>query len=127
MKHQVIVVYGHSLFSTGVKTLLEGKPDFLVEQIDNQDPQAREQISFLQPDVLIVDTETAPPPWNVVIPCLGEQPAMLVIGLQLTSNQIMLVSGQKVTVTCMHDLEIMVEQHSKHSRQRADIQHHMVF
>ncbi|MFQ5854340.1 MAG: hypothetical protein ACE5LU_01670 [Anaerolineae bacterium] len=101
----VVVLYGASLFVAGVETSLRDWPGLDVVRVNTTLTDAGQRLKSLHPDVIIFDSSDA---WLGSLPgmtqLLRENSGALVIGLDLTSNEVTVLSGQQRPATKAEDL-----------------------
>ncbi|MCZ7574278.1 MAG: hypothetical protein M5U01_37480 [Ardenticatenaceae bacterium] len=101
----MVVLYGASLFVAGVETSLRNRPRLDVERIDAALPDARQRLNALRPDVIIFDSSDARlGTLPGMTQLLRENPGVPVIGLDLTSNEVTVLSSQQWSATTIEDL-----------------------
>ena len=104
-ERRVVVLYGASLFVAGVEASLRDRPGLDVVRIDAALPDAGRRLKSLRPDVIIFDSGDAR---LVALPdmtqLLRDNPGVLVIGLDLTNNEVTVVSSQQRSATKVEDL-----------------------
>lgn len=101
----VVVLYGASLFVAGVGTCLRDRRDLDVVRIDSALPDAGQRLKSIHPDVIIFDSGDARlGTLPGITQLLRENPGVLVIGLDLTSNEVTVLSGQQRSATRAEDL-----------------------
>lgn len=104
-EHWVVVLYGASLFVAGVETSLRDRPGLDVVRIDSALPDAGRRLKFLRPDVIIFDSGDARlDALPGMTQLLRENPGVMVISLDLTSNEVTVLSGQQRLATKVEDL-----------------------
>ena len=111
-EQHVVVLYGNSLFMAGVEASLRGQPGLDVVRIDATFPNPVQRLDALRPDVIIFDLTTSNSPFsNLDFPSsiLQEHPGLSLIGLDLNSNQVLVLSGQQHTVLAADDLAQVIQ------------------
>lgn len=104
-EQQVVALYGNSLFLAGVETSLRNREEFDVVRIDTTLLNVEQRLKSLHPNVIIFDCgdarlDTLPGMTQL----LKESPGVIVIGLDLTSNDVIVLSGQSHSATRVEDL-----------------------
>jgi len=111
-ERQTVVLYGNSLFVTGMETSLRGERGLDVVRIDATLPSAAQCLDALRPDVVIFDL-TAPnsPSSNLHSPSsiLQEYPGLPLIGLDPNSDTVVVFSSQQHTVLTTNDLAQVIQ------------------
>jgi hypothetical protein len=100
-----VVLYGSSLFVAGVEACLCGQPGLVVTRIDPTLPDDIRRLPALRPDAIIFDygdADVAAPPG--IAQLLRDIPDVLVIGLDLSSQAVTLLSGHQQVVTRVEDV-----------------------
>jgi len=108
----VVVLYGNSLFMAGVEASLRGQPGLDVVRIDTTLPNVAQRLDALHPDVIIFDLTTSNSPFSDLhfpSSILQEHPGLSLIGLDLNSNQVLVLSGQQHTVLAADDLAQVIQ------------------
>ena len=115
-ERRTVVLYGNSLLMAGVEVSLRDQPGLDVVRIDATLPNVAQSLSALQPDVVIFDLTS--PPSNLQLPTsnlhfpssiLQEHPGISLIGLDLNSNKVLVLSGQEHTVLAANDLAQVIQ------------------
>lgn len=107
---RVIVLYGASLFVAGVETSLRDRPGLEVVRIESTLPDTGQRLKSLRPDVIIFDSSEARlDALPGMTQLLREHPGVLVIGLDLTSDEVTILSGQQRSVTKAEDLVEVIQ------------------
>jgi hypothetical protein len=100
-----VILYGSSLFVAGVEACLCGQPGLVVTRIDPALPGDIRGLPALRPDAIIFDygdADMATLPG--VAQLLRTIPGVLIIGLDLTSQAVTVLSGQQRVVTRVEDV-----------------------
>jgi len=106
-EQQTVALYGNSLFIAGVEASLRDRPGLDVVRIDATLPDAGQQLNALCPDVVILDL--AVPHSEFAIPLLKKHPGLPMIGLDVTSNTVILLSSQRYTALTANDLTQVIQ------------------
>jgi hypothetical protein len=102
---RTVILYGASLFMAGMEACLRGQPGLDIVRIDAEVPADRRRLAALQPDALIFDWGDASlGGLPGVTQLLRDIPDVLVIGLDLTSQAVTLLSGHQRVVTRVEDV-----------------------
>lgn len=106
MKGQLVVALcGNSLFLAGVETSLRDRPEFDVVKIDATLLNAEQRLKYLHPNIIIFDRgDTRLDTLPGMTQLFKQSPGVIVIGLDLTSNDITVLSGQSRSATKVEDL-----------------------
>ena len=97
-----VVLYGRSLYMAGLAVSLQADPALDVVHI-RSDAADIEQVLQAAPTAAIV-FEMDKLPRNLVVDYMSTHPGLLVIGMDLASEDILLLSGQHVCVGTMADM-----------------------
>lgn len=111
-EQHVVMLLGNSLFVAGVEASLRGHPGLEVVRIDTTFPNAVQRLDALRPDVIIFDLTAPNSPFsNLYFPSsiLQEHPGLSLIGLDLNSNKVLVLSGQQYTVLAASDLAQVIQ------------------
>ncbi len=102
-----VALYGNSLVVSSIGASLKGRAGLQVCSVDATPPGAAEQLSALQPDVVIFDLAMAQPEFAIAL--WKVQPRLLLIGVDLTTGQALLLSGQPSHLLTIDDLLQVIE------------------
>ncbi len=94
-------MYGDSLILEGIRANLHNCPDLEIIALVPPLPLTRE-IGALSPDVIIFDLEASRV--EKIIPLLQTRPQLLLVGIDLSTNQMLLWSGEHSHAMSMQDL-----------------------
>jgi DNA-binding NarL/FixJ family response regulator len=111
-ERRTVVLYGNSLLMAGLEVSLRDQPGLDVVRIDATLSNAAQRLSALQPDVVIFDLAAPNSPFsNLHFPSsiLHEHPGIALIGLDLNSNKVLVLSGQQHTVLAANDLAQVIQ------------------
>lgn len=104
-EQQLVALYGNSLFLAGLETSLKNTPQFDVVRIDANLLNAERYLESLCPSVIIFDQGDAPlNTWPNMTQLFKEHPGVIAIGLDLTSNNVTILSGKSRSATRVEDL-----------------------
>jgi len=103
---QTVLIYGNSLFVAGVAAELGTMPDLLIERIDPAGLRTFEQLHSTCPTVLILDLATTHA--DLVLTCLMECSALVLIGLDLKASRVVVLSSRFFPVTTVPDLTRLI-------------------
>lgn len=98
---RVIVCGNHLVMSTICATLQE-KPGFHVQQIEAFQPDIINKLDVAPPDVILFDLSADQP--HFVIPLLRKHPTIMLIGVDLMSSEMLLLSGAQSRLLTADDL-----------------------
>jgi DNA-binding NarL/FixJ family response regulator len=111
-ERRTVVLYGNSLLMAGMEVSLRHQPGLDVVRIDAPLPNAVQRLSALQPDVVIFDLAAPNSPFsNLHFPSsiLQERPGISLIGLDLNSNKVLVLSGQEHNILAAKDLAQVIQ------------------
>jgi len=107
-----VVLIGDSLLIAGVEVSLREQPGMDVIRVDIALPDAGQRLGRLQPDVLIFDLAASQSPFsdsNFPASILQEHPGMSLIGIDPSSNNVLVLSGEERTVMAANDLAHVIQ------------------
>jgi len=102
-----VVLYGNSLFIAGVEASLRDRDELNVMRIDATLPGAGQCLSAFCPDAIIFDL--AAPHSEFVLPFLREHLDLPLIGLDVTSNTVIVLSSRQYTAQTADDLAQVIQ------------------
>lgn len=104
-ERQLIALYGNSLLLAGLEISLKSIPQFDVVTIDANLLNAERHLKSLCPSVIIFDDGAAHLNiWPNMTQLFKENPGVIAIGLDLTSNNVTILSGKSHSATRAEDL-----------------------
>ena len=106
-EQRTVVLYGNSLFIAGVEASLRDRAGLDVVRVDATLPNARQRLTALRPDVVILDL--AAPHSEFTIPFLRNHPGLPMIGLDMTSSTVIVLSTQRYTALTANDLARVIQ------------------
>ncbi len=118
IEQRIVVLYGVSLFVSAMESCLQGQPNLRVLRANQGATDARGQINFLHPDVIIFDNgETGLGDFPGVVQLLKDNPQAVVIGLDVNSNQLTVFSSEQRAATTAADVidAILIRAHNAHA------------
>jgi hypothetical protein len=101
MSMRRVVLYGRSVILGTLRASFERYPDLEVVSLSPPFPSSQE-LSALEPDVILFDVETARP--EAAFSLLGARPDLLLIGIDPSANQALLWSGRPLQELSTQDL-----------------------
>jgi hypothetical protein len=102
-----VALYGNSLVMSSIGASLQGRAGLQVSSVDATLPDAVSRLRALQPDVIIFDLAVAQP--EVAIELWKTQPRLLLIVVDLTPGQALVLSSQPSRLLTMDDLLQVIE------------------
>lgn len=104
-ERKLIALYGNSLLLAGLEISLKNTPEFDVIRIDTDLLNVERHLELLCPSVIIFDHGTAHLNiWPNMTQLFKENPGVIAIGLDLTSNNVTILSGKSHSITRAEDL-----------------------
>ena len=104
---RTVALYGNSLVVSSIGASLQGRAGLEVKYVDATLPNAASRLGALQPDVIIFDLAVAYPEFAIAL--WKAQPRLLLIGVNLTTGQALVLSGQPSRLLTMDDLLQVIE------------------
>jgi hypothetical protein len=105
-KRTVIICGNHLAMSTIFATLRE-KPGFCVRQVGGLLSDVIQNMEVDPPDVLLFDLAVAQP--DFAIPLMRKHPTVMLVGVDLTSNKMLVLSGEHSRLLTPEDLMSVIE------------------
>ena len=105
---RIVVLYGDSLFMDAVETSLDQFKELGLVRIYTSVTDVGKRLQSLGPDLVIFDINTSPT--QFIIPFLKNQPDTPLLGLDITSNKIMVICSQSHIVHSTSDLSWVIKQ-----------------
>lgn len=115
-KRTRVVVYGTSLNMAGIAASLKADSSLDVMHLNPRSPSARQSMNELGPAVIAFDLNDPDPGLDITL--LRERPDLLLIGVGLSSNELLVLSGQPVQALSVADLVKVI--HRQVSTQETD-------
>ena len=106
-KIRKVVLYGSDLVVSTVGANLRGWVEFQVLQIDPLLPDALHRLDAARPDVVLFDLASTQPDFTVAV--LRKHPGLLLIGVDLKTNKMLVMSGEESQLLTTDDLVHMME------------------
>jgi hypothetical protein len=104
--HARLVLYGNSVFLAGIKAELNGRGVVELITVEAGCPDPAESIRMLDPCAVLFDFCAAQP--DFAIPLLRARPGLILVGIDPNMDQMLLLSGQRVTALSATDLMELV-------------------
>ncbi len=102
-----VALYGNSLVLSSIGASLHGRAELQVSCVDATLPDVASRLKVLQPDVVIFDLAMAQPEFALAL--WKARPRLLLIGVDLTTGQALVLSGQPSRLLTMDDLLQVIE------------------
>lgn len=104
-----VLVYGRSLNLAGITACLKLDPGMHVDFINPNYPAARQSLDDLNPETIIFDLTDMPSDLDLNL--LQNRPGLLLIGVDPSSNEVLVLTGQRNKVVTLNDLLELVSNH----------------
>jgi hypothetical protein len=102
-----VVLYGSDLVVSTVGASLRGWVEFQIVQIDPLIPDALQRLDAARPDVVLFDLVGAQPDFAIAV--LRKHPGLLLIGVDLRSDKMLVMSGEESRLLTVDDLVQMIQ------------------
>jgi hypothetical protein len=103
-----VVLYGNSVFMAGVEAGLKSRDEIEVIHVDASLPSAAQELDALNPAVVIFDL-SSPPTLRFGLPFIREHLGLPFIGLDVTSNTVLVLSCRQYTALTVDDLAHVIQ------------------
>jgi len=103
-----VAVYGNSLFLAGVEVGLRAVAGLEVVRVDAAASGALGQLLDAQPDAIIFELSPDSPLAALALPFLAQSPDRLLIGLNVDTNEVVVLSSQQIRPDSLSDLAAMI-------------------
>ncbi|MEW6439811.1 MAG: hypothetical protein AB1640_02645 [bacterium] len=97
-----IVLYGHDLVVSTVGENLRGRSGFQITQIDPLLPDALQRLEAARPEVVLFDLANNRPDFTIT--ALRKHPGVLLIGVDLETGKMLVLSGEESRLLTLDDL-----------------------
>jgi len=101
-----VLIFGKSLNLAGIGACLKLEKDVTVEFIDPQDQDAKQYLAELNSDVILFDL--GDPPNDLDLRLLRKQPDLLLIGVDPSSDEVLILKGQCSRVMSTGELSQLI-------------------
>lgn len=101
------VLYGNTIFLAGLAVQYANRPGLEIMTIDADQPHAEQQLDASAPNVIVFDLTAAQP--DRAIHLLKKNPGLVLVGVDATSDQVLVLSGHTSPVLTTDDLLRMIE------------------
>ena len=106
-KARRIVLYGSDLVVSTIGENLRGRAGFQILQVDPLLPDALQRLVAARPDVVLFDLAGTQPDFTIAV--LRKHPGLLLIGVDLNTEKMLVMSGQESRLLTTDDLVHMME------------------
>jgi hypothetical protein len=107
VRTRTIALYGNNLVMSTIGIGLREKAEYQVQKFEMALLDITETPNVAWPDVILFDLATAPA--DLAISLLQKQPATTLIGVDLTNNKMLVVSGEQSHLVTADDLVKVIE------------------
>lgn len=111
-KTRRVVLYGSNLAVSAVGANLRGREEFQLLQIDPLHPEALLRLEQACPDVVLFDLASTQP--DLTIDVLRKHPGLLLIGVDLKTDKMLVMSGEESRLLTIDDLIHMMKTGKSH-------------
>ncbi len=112
-KRTRVIVYGNTLSMAGIAASLKAEEGLKVICVDPQNSTVRQSLDELGPQAVIFDRSD--PNTALDLALLREQPGLLLIGVDPSSDDALVLSGQLTRVLSAKDLASLVSAPAEHA------------
>ncbi len=102
MRTRKVVLCGSNLVMSTIGASLKEKPEFQVEEIKGFFPDLLKKLESAPPDVILFDLAEGEPHFAVSL--LRNHPTVTLIGIDLASNKMLVLSGKQSRLLTAADL-----------------------
>ena len=106
-KTRRVVLYGSDLVVSTVGANLRGRVEFQILQIDPLLPDALQRLEAARPDVILFDLAGTQPDFTISV--LRKHPGLMLIGVDLRTDKMLVVSGEESRLLTRDDIVHMIE------------------
>jgi len=106
-KIRKVVLYGSDLVVSSVSETLRERPGFQIVQVDPLHPDALQRLDAARPDVVLFDLAGAQPDFTITV--LRKHPGLLLIGVDLRTDKMLVMSGEESRLLTTDDLVHVME------------------
>jgi hypothetical protein len=107
VKTRTVLLWGGNLVMSTIGASLQRKPEFQLATLKEGLPGILAGLETAPPDVILFDLGAAQP--DFVIPLLRRHPKILLIGVDLTNNTLLVLSGKPSGLLTVEDLVTVIE------------------
>jgi len=108
-----VVLYGNSVFLAGIRADLKGRTQFELLTIEADCPEAADSIRACRPAAVLFDLAAAHP--DFAIPLLRERSGPLLIGVDPSSDEMLVLSSHPAQALSVADLVEVIQQKQSNS------------
>jgi hypothetical protein len=114
-----VVVYGNTLSMAGIAASLKVETTLDVFCVDPKHPSARKCLFELDPQTIIFDRTEPHPELDLAL--LREQPGLLLVGVDPSSDDVLVLTGQRNRVVSARELAHLVSASAPQSTVEKDV------
>jgi len=107
MRKRTVALYGGNLAISAIAASLQEKPEFQVQQVGGLPSGIIDQLNADPPDAILFDLAEGHP--HFTIPLLHEHPTTVLIGVDLKTNKMLVLSGERSRLLTAEDLMKVIE------------------
>jgi hypothetical protein len=108
-----VVLYGNSVFLAGIRADLRRRTQLELLTIEEDCPDAADRIRACRPTAVLFDLAAVQPDFAIAL--LRERPGLLLIGVDPSSDELLVLSGQPVQALSFADLVNVIHQKQSNS------------
>ncbi len=108
-----VLVYGRSLNLAGLAACLKLDASLDVRLLNPHQPDARERLDVINPETIIYDLTD--PPTDLDLTLLGERPGTQLIGVDPSSDDVLVLTGKRRRAVTMRELAGLVAANGRYS------------
>ncbi len=97
-----VALYGKSLVMSSIGTVLQERPEFEIQEIESSASGISETPDIFSPDVILFDLAAGPR--DLAVSLLRKHPTTMLIGVDLTNNEMLVMSGKQSCLVTVDDL-----------------------
>jgi hypothetical protein len=105
-----VLIFGRSLNLAGIGACLKQGEGLDVFDIDPSNPDARQHIEELNPEVIIFDLSD--PPNDLDLALLRNKPGLLLLGVDASSDEVFVLKGLHNRVVTANELSMLIVNHT---------------
>ncbi len=107
MKRRSVVLYGGDLVMSTVGASLRNQPKFQIQEIERLLPDTLRKLHASPPDVILFNIAATRPGFAITL--LESHPKIMLIGVDITRNKMLVLSGEQSQFLTVDDLVHVIE------------------
>jgi len=111
-----VLIYGRSLSLAGIFACLELDEDLEVKSIDPHDSLAKQSLDEFNPETILFDLND--PPNDLDMDLLQQRPGLLLIGVDPSCDEVLVLKGQRSRVVTAGELSQLISNHSDETQKQ---------